>query len=226
MQLLPDWVTPDQLTLLAFLSAVGGFCFYIFAFQNLNLLWFVNICLVVHWFADGLDGNLARYRNRQRPNYGYYIDHALDTATAVLFLGGLEASALTSSSAWGWVLAFMLLSMVHVFLKTKVTGEFHFSIQKVGPTEARLLLIFVNTIIIFIGNPQFIFSNFTKLLPATIENQIYLNGGYAVVPLTLFDILGWIAVGALMWTLIPEIIKTAVMLDKRDRSNWHEKLSN
>ena len=32
-------------------------------------------CLALNWFGDSLDGTIARLRNRQRPRYGFYVDH-------------------------------------------------------------------------------------------------------------------------------------------------------
>lgn len=200
---LPLWVTPDFLTLLALGSAFAGGVFYILAGNSLNYLWGVSICLAAHWFGDSLDGRVARYRKIQRPNYGYYVDHILDSGSAALFLGGLTASlTLTDTTAWVWVLALMFLSMTHVFLKTKVFGTFEMSLQQVGPTEARIGLILVNSVVFFLGNPR-----------------------YAVmgIPATLFDFIGWLGVIAFLIILIPEIIKTAIKLDKKDRGT---KISN
>lgn len=195
---MPYWTTPDFFTLIALCSAILGGVFYILAGNSLNWLWGVNICLVVHWFGDSLDGRLARYRKIQRPNYGYYIDHILDSGSASLFLGGLTtSSALTNTTAWVWVLALMFLSMIQAFLKTKVFGTFELSLQQVGPTEARIGLILINGIVFFSGNPNY-----------TIMG----------IPATLFDFIGWLGVIAFLIVLIPEIIKTAIRLDKKDRA--------
>lgn len=194
---LPQWMTPDFLTLTALFAAFSGGVFYILAGKSLWWLLAVNICLAAHWFGDSLDGRVARYRKIQRPNYGYYVDHILDSGSAALFLGGLTASlTLTDTTAWVWVLALMFLSMTHVFLKTKVFGTFELSLQQVGPTEARIGLILVNSVVFFFRNPHYIFMG---------------------IPATLFDFIGWLAIAAFLVILIPEIIKTAIRLDKKDR---------
>ena len=41
--------------------------------------------LAINWFGDSLDGTVARVRNCQRPRYGFYVDHVLDTI-GILFL--------------------------------------------------------------------------------------------------------------------------------------------
>jgi len=42
-------------------------------YNRQRLVWGV-LFLVLNWFGDSLDGALARYRNRQRPRYGFYVD--------------------------------------------------------------------------------------------------------------------------------------------------------
>lgn len=215
---LPRWVSPDVLTLGAFFAAVLGFFGYIFAYHNSVWLLVINVCLIIHWLGDALDGRLARFRECERPNYGYYIDHVLDTATAVLFLGGLESSALTQSSAWGWVLAFMLIAMVHVFLKTKATGVFTYSVARISPSDARIFLFCINGAIFLIGNPHFIFINFIELLPFQLSQQIIESGGKIIVPLTLFDIVGWLIAIPSIAIISFQVIKTAIALDRSDRN--------
>ena len=36
-----------------------------------------------------LDGTLARFRNRQRPRYGFYVDHVVDAVGTFFLLGGM-----------------------------------------------------------------------------------------------------------------------------------------
>src|SRR5512139_2127821 len=60
---LPQWVTPDQLTLLALMAAVVIFAGYALSAFDRNWLWICVAGYVVHWFGDSLDGSLARYRS-------------------------------------------------------------------------------------------------------------------------------------------------------------------
>ncbi|HDS11500.1 MAG TPA: hypothetical protein ENN77_01200 [Candidatus Wirthbacteria bacterium] len=43
--------------------------------------------------------------------------------------------------------------MIHTFLKANVTGVFELSMGRVGPTEARIMVIVINLIILYAGNP-------------------------------------------------------------------------
>jgi len=191
----PRWMGPDFLTLMALLAAALGGVFYVLATKNLLFLHAVNICLVTHWLTDSLDGKIARHRNTPRPNYGFYVDHLLDSVSAALLLGGLTTSSLTETAAWIWILALMLIAMIHVFLKSKVLNRFEMSIELVGPTEARLALIGVNLFVLLAGNPA-----------------IPVLG----IPVRLIDWIGWTAVAVLLAILLPDIIRTAVELDRKD----------
>ena len=39
--------------------------------------------LAPNWLGDSLDGTLARVRQRQRPRYGFYVDHMVDSFGAL-----------------------------------------------------------------------------------------------------------------------------------------------
>lgn len=192
----PSWVSADMLTILAFVSAFMGGIFYMFVENNPVFLHIINLCLLVHWIGDSLDGRIARLRNQSRPRYGYYVDHMLDTTSAALFLGGMTTSALTLTTAWVWVLSLLLLSMVHVFLKAKIRRSFELSIQQLGPTEARIGLGIVNGIIFFVGNPMYILFD---------------------IPFRLLDMIGWIVVVGFLLVLVPEILRTALALTIQDK---------
>ena len=85
---LPRWVTPDHLTGLGVLAAVGIAAAYLLSNGDTIWLWAASGLLVVHWLGDSLDGTLARVRKIERPTYGYYLDHLVDAlATAVIGLG-------------------------------------------------------------------------------------------------------------------------------------------
>ena len=56
-------------------------------------------CLVLNWFGDSLDGTLAQFRNKQRPKYGFYVDHIVDALGTFFLLAGLGFSA-SSPNVW------------------------------------------------------------------------------------------------------------------------------
>lgn len=141
---LPRWVSPDHLTVLGVLAMAGaGICYRLLSVTPLALMG-VNLFLFLNWLGDSLDGTLARVREKQRPRYGFYVDHLADAFGAVFLLGGLAASGLASPlSALALLVAYLLLQ-VHIALKAHTTGVFQIAFGGVGGTEARILLALMN----------------------------------------------------------------------------------
>lgn len=196
----PRWITPDMLTGIALLSAFAGGILYVAAGQTLLWLLGVNLCLVIHWLSDSLDGKVARFRNIPRPNYGYYADHLLDSLSVILLVGGLTISSLTSANAWIAVGGLMLLAMIHAFLRAQATGRFELSLGLVGATEARIGLFLLNLLVLIGGNASL---------------TLFLLGANLYV----FDVVGWLVALAFLVVLLPVIAKTLRFLDKEDRRN-------
>jgi archaetidylinositol phosphate synthase len=136
----PGWIGPDHLTLLGFVAQIGaGVCYALAAWSRYALLG-VIACLALNWLGDSLDGTLARVRQRQRPRYGFYVDHMVDSFGALALMGGLAVSGYMN--AWiavGLLVAFLMLS-IQSYLATHVLGEFRLSFWRFGPTELRILL--------------------------------------------------------------------------------------
>jgi archaetidylinositol phosphate synthase len=137
---IPEWVNADHLTALGFVAQLAAGAFYALArFERLALIVVVG-CLALNWLGDSLDGTLARARQQQRPRYGFYVDHMVDTFGAVALLGGLALSGyMNSGIAVGLLVGFLVLS-IQSYLATHTLGEFRLSFWRFGPTELRLLL--------------------------------------------------------------------------------------
>ncbi len=144
---LPGRVMPDHLTALGVVAAVAIAAAYALSNDSPAWLWAASVLLVVHWLGDSLDGTLARVRGIERPRYGYYLDHLVDgIATACIGLGlGFSPHMLLITGAVV-VVAYLLLS-INVYLETQALGTFDLGYGLVGPTEIRLLLIGVNTLL-------------------------------------------------------------------------------
>ena len=137
---LPSWINSDHLTGLGFFAQV--MCGASYAMARHHRYWLVGgvAFLILNWFGDSLDGNLARVRKQERPRYGFYVDHLLDSFGAVAMLGGLALSGyMHPYIAIGLLIAFLLLS-IQSYLATYTMGEFHLSFWRFGPTELRILL--------------------------------------------------------------------------------------
>jgi archaetidylinositol phosphate synthase len=160
---LPARVNSDHLTLLGFVAMFLAGASYALARTHRAGLFVATFFLVLNWFGDSLDGTLARLRNRQRPRYGFYVDHMIDTFGGLFLMGGLAISGFVDwRIALGMFVAFLMLS-VQVYLATYTVGTFQLSFAKFGPTEIRILLALGNVALWFhpdahvFGSPYRIF---------------------------------------------------------------------
>src|SRR4051812_12581043 len=151
---LPGRVKPDHLTALGVLASIGIAAAYVLSNGDSTWLWAASALLVVHWLGDSLDGTLARVRKSERPRYGYYLDHLVDAfATAAIGIGlGLSPYMLLAVGL-AIVVAYLILS-INTYLETHAFGVFSLGYGRFGPTEARVMLIAVNTVLALglIGN--------------------------------------------------------------------------
>jgi archaetidylinositol phosphate synthase len=146
---LPSWVNSDHLTIVGFVAMFLAGASYALARANRVGLILATIFLALNWFGDSLDGTLARLRNRQRPRYGFYVDHMIDTVGGLFLMGGLAISGIVDwRIALGMFIAFLMLS-VEVYLAAYTLGTFRLSFAKFGPTEIRILLALGNAALWF-----------------------------------------------------------------------------
>ena len=120
----PESIGPDHLTILGLAAQLGAGLCYALAWRNRYALLGVIACLAVNWLGDSLDGTLARVRQRQRPRYGFYVDHMVDSFGALALMGGLALSGyMYPWIAIGLLIAFLMLS-IQSYLATHALGEF------------------------------------------------------------------------------------------------------
>jgi archaetidylinositol phosphate synthase len=145
----PDCIGPDHLTALGLTAQVGAGACYALARWNRYWLLGVIACLALNWFGDSLDGTLARVRQRQRPRYGFYVDHMVDSFGALALMGGLALSGYMHPwIAMGLLVAFLMLS-IQTYLATHSLGEFRLSFWRFGPTELRILVAVGNLAVLW-----------------------------------------------------------------------------
>jgi archaetidylinositol phosphate synthase len=190
----PLGINSDHLTLLGFVSqCLAGIC-YVLARWNPKALLLGIVCLALNWLGDSLDGTLARVRNRQRPRYGFYVDHVTDTIGAFFLMGGLALSGYVHPGiALGMLVAFLMLS-IEAYLATYTLGRFQLSYWKFGPTEIRILLA--------AGNLALLMHPTIKILGRQ---------------LLLFDLGGGIAIIGMGLMLIVSAVRHAVQLYREER---------
>ena len=152
---MPRWVNSDHLSLLGLVAMLLAGVFYAASGDNPTLLHLVNVCIFLNWFGDSLDGTLARYRDRQRPRYGFYVDHIIDTFGTMFLIVGLAISGYMSERIAAAVLVVFLMLAINSYLAAYALGIFKISQWKLGPTEIR--------IVIMIGNLFLLHSAHTRL---------------------------------------------------------------
>jgi phosphatidylglycerophosphate synthase len=192
---LPSWVMPDHPTALGVVAAIGIAGAYLLSNGDGAWLWAASGLLVVHWLGDSLDGTLARVRKIERPTYGYYLDHLVDAiATALIGLGlGLSPYMLLSVGLV-IVIAYLVLS-INTYLETYAFGVFTLGYGRVGPTEVRILLIGLNT-----------------LLAVGVALGFHVGG----LGLTVLDLIGLGIAGAMLTTLIGRAGRNLRLLAARE----------
>lgn len=137
---LPRAVGPDHLTALGLMSMAGVGAAFAASSREPWLLYLVPGLLALNWFGDSLDGTVARVRNRQRPRYGYYVDHVVDIVGACALFGGLAMSGGMRPVIALLLLVAYVAVMAEVFLATHVIRVFRLASFGFGPTELRIVL--------------------------------------------------------------------------------------
>jgi len=191
----PRWINSDHLTGLGVVAQLSAGVSYALARWNRYALVLVIFFLALNWLGDSLDGTLARVRNQQRPRYGFYVDHMVDSFGALFLMGGLALSGyMEPALAIALLIAFLLLS-IQSYLATYTMGEFHLSFWRFGPTELRILLA--------VGNL------------ALLRNPLVHFLGHG--PYRLFDVGGAVGLAGMAVMLLWITAKNTVRLYREER---------
>ena len=137
---LPAAVGSDHLTALAGAAMLAAGLAYWIAPAQPVALWGVVFMLAVNWFGDSLDGTVARVRQQERPRYGFYVDHVLDSVGLLFIIGGLMLGGFMSPGIGAAFLVAYYLLTNEIALATHTVGTFRISYWMFGPTELRILL--------------------------------------------------------------------------------------
>lgn len=198
----PDWVTSDMLTAVGCVGAVLIALGYALSGININFLWLSTLGLLVNWYGDSLDGTLARYRDTQRPTYGFFVDHMIDCMSEVVMFVGLGLSPLIHFNLAMLALVCYLLMSIYVYITAHLKGQFKLSYAKLGPTELRAVAALVNTILIYVASIREFALNFSLF-------------GHNV-SLTLLDLVAVAIILILLVSLVVNFFKDAKEYAKLD----------
>ena len=189
----PKWITPDFLTYTSLMTGPLMLLFYYLSQKNVLFIWAAGFFLIINWIADSTDGGLARFRNKPRPNYGHYVDHAFDMIVTMCICLGLGFSPVLRMKT-GLAMAFLFfLWSLHSSISSSVTRTYRLAYFKIGPTELRLLILIGQTFWLFY--PNLMTAKFNLVEAAT---RWFIAAGVA--------------------TLIFESAKTIIKLRKKDEA--------
>ena len=151
---LPASITSDHLTLLGVLGALLCGLSYWATLIAPAFLALACLGIVLNWFGDSLDGTVARLRKRERPIYGFFIDHTTDVASQLFIFLGLGLSHYMRFETACMMLLSYWLAALYTFIRAIATREFQISYYGIGPTEIRLGLLLYNLGIVIFGPMQ------------------------------------------------------------------------
>lgn len=146
---LPAWVTSDMLTALGVAGALVTFAAYVLSGWCLGFVWLASAGLIVQWFGDSLDGTLARLRKRERPRYGYFIDHSTDIFVQLLIILGIGFLPVVRFEIACLTLIGYYMIATYVQIVANVTNTLQITVGRLGPTEARVGLLLLNAWVFF-----------------------------------------------------------------------------
>lgn len=196
---IPQWINSDHLTILGYVGILITCIGMIIGFVNRWYVTLVPIGLFVNWFGDSFDGSIARYRNKGRPNYGYYIDKIIDSVAVITLALGFGLSGFIKIEISLLFACIYLALMSHVDLVVHVQGQSRNAFGLFGPTEIRIIGVFFS-----------IYLFFSKVMYLNIWGNL----------LTQFD-LGMLILTAIMaMILFFSIIKKGIELNKIDTKDW------
>ena len=145
----PRWINSDHLTLLGLVSMFcAGVCYWLARWNKYMLLAVIG-CLAANWLGDSLDGTLARVRNRQRPRYGFYVDHITDAFGTFFLVAGMGLSGYMRPMVAAVLLITYFMLSIQAYLAAYALGTFQLSYWKFSPTELRLLLVAGNIALLY-----------------------------------------------------------------------------
>jgi phosphatidylglycerophosphate synthase len=156
----PPWIRTYHLTMATVpISLLILLCGYMGRNLNVNWLWPISFLIFMQWLTDALDGAVGRAQNEGLIRWGYYMDHLLD----FFFMSSVLIAYMLVIPDQSKVVHFLLLMigggfMVNSFLGFAATNKFRISYWGIGPTEARIVLIILNTLIILFDKTYLAFA--------------------------------------------------------------------
>lgn len=149
---IPSFVQTYHLTWLTLFWCVLIVACSALAARDLRWLWAVSLLIALQWVTDFFDGKIGKFRDTGLVKWGFYMDHFLDYVfLCALLIGYSLILPLVSRYHLFFVFTVFTGFMVSSFLSFGATSKFDISFYKFGPTEFRIALIIINTLLIYYG---------------------------------------------------------------------------
>lgn len=206
---IPEWLSANKISAIGFGGSImAAICLYLSKYNAI-------LCLAgafgiwLHWFADTLDGVVARAR---KPSVlGYYLDHFGDAVSVAIISIGIFLTPGSHLIIGICAATLYLLLFIHGLIKAEITRTME--LPAFGPTEIHFSVIII---LIVQYNLQF-GEAILKNSPLTGTNgwlaqNFHLNGG-----LTLIDHLGLLFTTALLIVLMIDSVVFIKQLTKQNQ---------
>lgn len=170
-KLVPEWMTPNQMTLLGALGGLFGIICAVLSRFNKFFLIGTIIGLLTHIICDDLDGYIARKKNMSS-NAGAYFDLLTDILHITYLLIALSFAGIASFEVTIFLVPVYALLMFTAMNYIRYLNEFLF--PRLGPIETHLLFIAMCILgMIFGTEPVYEIWNFKM----KIADIIFILGG-------------------------------------------------
>jgi archaetidylinositol phosphate synthase len=149
---IPSWLETHHLTMATLIWSLAILFFSYLAGRNIRWLWAVSVMILLQWVTDHYDGKIGKYRNTGLVRWGYYMDHLLDYFFLCSVIIGYSF-ILPERSRFQLMIMIALFAAYDfsTFLAFAATEKLKISYLKFGPTEFRVALIIINTLLITLG---------------------------------------------------------------------------
>jgi len=167
---IPSWLQTYHLTMMTLIWSAMILLFSYMAAKDLRWLWMVSLMVFLQYVTDHYDGKIGKYRNTGLVRWGYYMDHLLDYVFLCSIIIGYSF-ILPDKSRYQILIMLAIFAgyEVSTFLSFASTDKLKISFMKLGPTEFRLAVIVINSLLVEYGTRKM------------VNGLKYVNIGAAIV---------------------------------------------
>jgi phosphatidylglycerophosphate synthase len=155
---LPQSVTPNHMTALGLFGGILCLAGYVLSSRDGHWLCLAVFGYGVHWLGDGLDGNLARLRQIERPVFGAYLDQTVDVFAIGTTIIGLGLSPYVRLDIALFTMIPYLLLVLLRQMRAQVTGVDEIAHDGIGGSEGRIVMVLLTVAMMVIGPRPYTFS--------------------------------------------------------------------